>query len=427
MTVDIAHPETYAAGMPHAAFARLRERGPVVWTCEPDLVRHSSAGRTVYRGTGYWAVLGHAAVLEASRRTGDFSSAAKGAFLVDPQTRADLERARELLVNMDDPRHHLVRRIATSVFTPRAVRSLAERVERHAQRLVGAAVARGSADLVTDVAAELPLLTLADLLGIPPADRHLLYRWSNHLVGFDDPEYGGGDIDAYRRTLGEAFQYALGVALDRRCAPRDDLASRLATAQVDGRRLTDREFCQFWLLLVVAGNETTRHLLAGSVQALLAHPAQCGRLAGDPSLVPAAVEELLRWISPIMQFRRTALRDTELAGQRVSAGDKVVLYYAAANRDPAVFADPDRLDLGRQPNPHLAFGIGPHFCLGANLARLEAKAALTALLPHLTGIRPAGPAVRLASNFVNGLKSLPVNFPRDTSAVAQLRVRRGED
>lgn len=415
----IAHPETFAAAVPHAAFARLRARGPVVWTDEPDLVRHSSAGRTVYRGTGYWAVLSHSAVVEASRRTGDFSSAAKGAFLVDPRTRADLERARELLVNMDDPRHNRVRRIATSVFTPRAVRSLADRVEQHARRLVTAAVSRGDTDLVTDLAAELPLLTLADLLGIPPADRRLLYRWSNHLVGFDDPEYGGGDIEAYRRTLGEAFQYALGVAAERRAAPGDDLASRLATAEVDGRRLSDREFCQFWLLLVVAGNETTRHLLSGSVQALMEHPDQRRRLIEDPALIPTAVEELLRWTSPIMQFRRTVTVDTELAGQRMTAGDKVVLYYVAANRDPAVFTEPDRLDLSRNPNPHLAFGIGPHFCLGANLARLEARAALAALRPYLSTAQIAGPGARLASNFVNGLKSLPFRFSTAAHPVRQ--------
>ncbi len=245
---------------------------------------------------------------------------------------------------------------------------------------------------------------------MPHADRHLLFRWSNHLVGFDDPEYGSGDVEAYRRTFAEAFQYALAVAAQRRAAPGDDLASLLATAEVDGRRLSDREFCHFWLLLVVAGNETTRHLLSGSVLALAEHPDQRRRLAADPGLIPTAVEELVRWVTPIMQFRRTARRDTELTGQRIAAGDKVVLYYVAANRDPAVFAGPDRLDLGRDPNPHLSFGIGPHFCLGANLARLEARAALSALRPYLPALEITGPPVRLESNFVNGLKSLPIRL-----------------
>jgi cytochrome P450 len=265
-------------------------------------------------------------------------------------------------------------------------------------------------DAVEDLAAELPLLVLADLLGMPATDRHLLYRWSNHLVGFDDPEYGGGDIDVYRGIMAEAFAYALDLAARRRAEPTDDLVSMIANAEVDGQRLSDREFCSFWLLLVVAGNESTRHMIAGSLQALAAHPAERARLASGAVEVSTAVEELLRWVTPIMQFRRTATRDTELSGQRIAAGDKVVLYYVSANRDAEVFAAPDRLDLGRDPNPHLAFGIGPHFCLGAHLARLEVGTLLTALRPHLHRFELTGPVVRLESNFVNGTKSMPARF-----------------
>ncbi|WP_425560794.1 cytochrome P450 [Luedemannella helvata] len=396
--------------MPYATFARLRREAPVRWTPEPDLPRHSSAGRTVHRGSGYWAVLSHAAVIEASRRPEDFSSAARGAFLVDPATRADLDQARQLLINMDAPHHSRIRRVVTSVFTPRAVARLTDTVHAHARDVVAAAVAKGEIDAVADLAAELPLLVIADLLGMPRGDRHLLYRWSNHLVGFDDPEFGGGDVEIYRRTFAEAFQYALGMAVRRRAAPGEDLVSLLANAEVEGRRLSDREFCNFWLLLVVAGNETTRHLLANGILALAERPDQRRRLVEDPGLIGSAVEELLRWVTPIMQFRRTATRDTELAGQPIAAGDKVVLYYAAANRDPAVFAEPDEVDLGRDPNPHLAFGIGPHFCLGANLARLEARALLTALRPHLANVELRGVPTRLESNFVNGLKALPVRL-----------------
>ena len=251
---------------------------------------------------------------------------------------------------------------------------------------------------------------------MPPRDRHLLFAWGNQLVGFDDPEYGGGDIEAYRRAMGEAFRYALDLAADRRAHPTGDLSGRLATVEVDGRRLTDREFCNLWLLLVVAGNETTRHLLAGGLHALAEHPAERDRLAADEGLVPAATEELLRWVTPIMQFRRTAARDTVLAGQPIAAGDKVVLYFTAANRDPAVFADPHGLDLGRDPNPHLAFGIGPHFCLGAGLARLEARALLSALRPHLGQLMMDGAPVRLASNFVNGWKSMPMRLLTDNGS-----------
>ncbi|MEU8108497.1 cytochrome P450 [Nonomuraea muscovyensis] len=406
----IAHPATFAAGVPHDTFARLRRDEPVAWTEEPVLVRHSAAGRIAERGSGYWTVTRHAAVAEASRRTDVFSSGERGAFLVDPRTKADLARTRELLVNMDAPRHTRIRRLVTSVFTPRAVRALADGIRAHARGLVASVVERGRFDAVDDLAAELPLLVLADLLGMPRADRHLLFRWSNHLVGFDDPEYGGGDIDAYRQVFVEAFSYALELAAQRRARPGEDLVSLLATAEVDGRRLSDREFCHFWMLLVVAGNETTRHLISGSLHALAEHPDQLARLCAEPSLVPAAVEELLRWVTPIMQFRRTATCDTELDGQKIVKGDKVVLYYVSANRDRAVFADPDRLDLGRDPNPHLSFGVGAHFCLGASLTRLEARTLLEELRPHLAGLALDGAPERLESNFVNGLKSLPVRL-----------------
>ncbi|MFD0900331.1 cytochrome P450 [Actinomadura sediminis] len=407
---DIAHPATFAAGVPHAEFARRRREEPVGWVEEPPLWRRAAGGRTAQRGTGYWAVTAHEDVLEVSRRPEVFSSAAKGAFLVDPRTDADLRQARELLVNMDAPQHLRIRRLVTSVFTPRAVRSLAESVAAHAAALAERAVRAPRFEVVADLASELPLLVLADLLGVDRRDRHLLYRWSNHLVGFDDPEYGGGDVEVYRATFGEAFAYALRLAARRRDDPAGDLVSLLANAEVDGRRLTDREFCNFWLLLVVAGNETTRHLISGALQALHDHPAERERLVSGAVPMASAVEELIRWVTPIMQFRRTAVRDTTLGGRPIRAGDKVVMYYASANRDPAVFDAPDALDLARDPNPHLAFGTGPHFCLGAHLARLELTALLTALGPNLARFEPLGPAVRLESNFVNGVKSMPARF-----------------
>ncbi|MDL4820270.1 cytochrome P450 [Actinomadura opuntiae] len=402
---DIAHPATYAVGVPHEEFARRRRDEPVGWVEEPLLVRHGGAGRIAQRGTGYWAVASHDAVREVSKRPEVFSSAAKGAFLTDPRSRADLVQARQLLVNMDAPEHLRLRKTITAVFTPRAVRALAGSVAAHASALAAAAVAAERFDAVADLAAELPLLVLSGLLGVDEADRHLLYRWSNNLVGFDDPEYGGGDIEVYRATFAEAFGYARRLAARRRAEPAGDLSGRLVAAG-----LSDREFCSFWLLLVVAGNETTRHLISGSLQALAAFPRQRDALAAGEVPIEDAVEELIRWVTPIMQFRRTAVRDTELGGRRIRAGDKVVVYYTSANRDETVFADPGRLDLSRRPNPHLAFGIGPHFCLGAHLARLELAELLTALRPHLARFEPLGPAVRLESNFVNGVKSLPARF-----------------
>nr|AFV52184.1 acyl-CoA synthetase/P450 monooxygenase [Streptoalloteichus sp. ATCC 53650] len=407
---DIAHPATFVAGVPHDEFARRRREEPVGWVTEPLLVRHSAMGRTAERGSGYWAVTGYDDVVSVSRRPTEFSSAAKGAFLVDPRTPAALRQTRQLLINMDDPQHVAIRKLVAPMFTPRAIRELLDGIDAHARALVDNVVRAREFDAVTDLAAELPLLVLTDLLGVPRQDRHLLYRWSNHLVGFDDPEYGGGDVDVYRATFAEAFQYALDLAADRRENPTGDLVSLLANAETDGKRLSDREFCNFWLLLVVAGNETTRHLVSGSLEALARHPAERARLVSGEVGLDTAVEELIRWITPIMQFRRTAVRDTELGGQRIAEGDKVVIYYTSANRDAAVFPDPDRLDLGREPNRHLAFGIGPHFCLGAHLARLELRALLTAALPHLGGFALTGPPVRMASNFVNAVKSMPARI-----------------
>lgn len=409
---DIAHPATFADGVPHDEFARRRLTEPVSWVEEPLLWRHSSGGRIAARGTGYWAVTTHEAVVSVSRRTEEFSSGAKGAFLVDPRTPGDLKQTRQLLVNMDGPQHIRIRRLVASVFTPRAVRALIDNITTHADSLVQKAVQAGEFDIVADLACELPLLVLSDLLGMPREDRHLLYKWSNQLVGFDDPEYGGGDIDVYRSTFAEAFSYALKLGMARREHPTGDLISLLANAELDGERLSDREFCNFWLLLVVAGNETTRHLIAGSLQALAENPAERDKLVSGTVPIASAVEELLRWVTPIMQFRRTATQDTELCGQPIAEGEKVVIYYTSANRDAAVFEDPDHLNLARDPNPHLAFGIGPHFCLGAHLARVELTALLTAILPHLPRLELVGPLVRLESNFVNAIKSLPARFTR---------------
>jgi cytochrome P450 len=407
---DIADPATYDAGVPHAEFARRRASEPVGWVDEPLLVRHSSVGRIAERGSGYWAVTTHHGVLSVARRPEEFSSAAKGAFLRDPRTPGDLKQVRQLLISMDGKDHVRIRKLVASVFTPRAVRDLAGNIAAHADALVDKVVAAGDFDVVADLAAELPLLVLCDLLGVPPQDRQLLYQWSNALVGFDDPEFGGGDIDTYRQAFADAFQYALKLGMHRREHPTGDLISRLANAEVDGERLSDRDFCSFWLLLVVAGNETTRHLISGSLEALTQHPAQRDRLCAGAVPLPSAVDELVRWVTPIMQFRRTATRDTEIDGQPIAAGEKVVIYFTSANRDSAVFADPHHLDLGRDPNPHLAFGIGPHFCLGAHLARLEVSTLLSALLPQLPSLELTGPVTRLQSNFVNGAKSMPARF-----------------
>ena len=405
----LADPSTYTTGVPHEEFARRRREAPVAWVEEPVLTYRDPSGEPQSRrGTGFWAVTRHADVVATSRAPAVFSSAAKGAFLPDPRTPEDLARARQLLVNMDAPEHARVRRYVTEAFTSKAMQALTVSIQRHAAAVVGRVRSAGAFDAVADVAAELPLLVLADLLGVPRADRGLLLQWSNNLVGFDDPAYGGGDVTVYRATFREAFAYARDLAERRRHDPGDDLVSRLVTTTVDGHYLADAEFCQLWLLLVIAGNETTRHLISGGLLALAQWPDQLAALAADPALTPAAVEELLRWVTPIMQFRRTAVVDADLAGQPICAGDKVVLYYISANRDESAFDGPSRLRLDRRPNPHLAFGAGPHFCLGWQLAHAEARSLLDALRPCLPSLRVAGPAVRLESNFMNGLRSLPM-------------------
>lgn len=397
----LADPRTFAREVPHAHFARLRREHPVAWVTEAHRMPDTGTAATA---PGYWAVTRHASVIAASRDTDTFSSGLRGAFL------RDAEGGRYLLVNMDGARHRRLRGQLTPLFTGRSMRLLGAGIEEHVTALVSRVLAAETFDVVADLAAELPLLVLCDLLGIPRGDRHLLLRWSNNLVGFDDPDYGG--VETYRRTFGEIFDYALDVLADRRARPRDDLISQVVGAETGGRPVNDSEFCALWLLLVVAGNETTRHLISGGLQVLAGCPGERDRLVADPGLTETAVDELLRWLTPIMQFRRTATRDTVLDGQPIKEGDRVVLYFVSANRDETVFTEPARLDLGRTPNPHLAFGIGSHYCLGAHLARLEMAIVLDALRPHLDRFEIIGPAVRLESNFMNGLKSLPARFRR---------------
>jgi cytochrome P450 len=407
----IADPAAYAAGVPFREFAQRREVGAVTWADEPARgCRTSTGSAPARRGPGFWAVTRYAEVDAALRAPAVYSSELGGAFIADPQSAADLDRARQLMINMDDPRHARIRKLVSATFTPRSLTSMRASIDAHAHRLVQRLIAAGSFECVRDLAAELPLLVLADLLGLPAADRGLLYDWSNNLVGFDDPQFGGGDVDIYRDTFKAAFSYARALRTERSKNPGDDLMSRLSVIKVDGERLSDQAFCSTFLLLIVAGNETTRHLISGSLKTLADFRDERDRLVADPGLLSTAVPELIRFVSPIMQFRRTAVTDTELGGQRISAGDKLVLYFVSANRDSRVFARPDQLDLGRHPNPHLSFGVGPHYCLGSHLAMHELSSVLTALLPYLGRLEPAGPMVRLASNFMNGIKEMPVRL-----------------
>jgi cholest-4-en-3-one 26-monooxygenase len=276
--------------------------------------------------------------------------------------------------------------------------------------IVDGIVDRGECDFVVDVAAELPLQVIADLMGVPQDDRHKLFDWSNRMIGAEDPEYGVTEEMAQQASM-ELFAYAAELAAKKRADPKDDLISVLSHSQVEGEQLTELEIDLFFLLLTVAGNETTRNLISHGMVALLEHPDQLARLRADRSLLPTAVEEMLRWASPVMNFRRTATRDLELGGQQIAEGDKVVIWYVSANRDEQQFPDPFTFDVGRTPNEHVAFGgSGPHFCLGANLARSEINIMFEEILDRLDDIELAGDVSRLRSNFINGLKHVPISF-----------------
>src|SRR5919205_460488 len=431
-TAVLVDPATYEDGPPFDLLRRLRAETPVTWVAEPAL--HGQPA-----GSGFWLVLRHADVERVLRDPATFSS-----WLGATQVRdaADLDWVRGMMLNTDPPDHSRLRRLITRSFTPRAVAALTAAIEATAARLVDRMVdgaAEGRCDFAKDVAADLPLLTLADVLGVPAEDRWLMFDWSNRVIGWQDPDYavsaafdGTGGTPMAREALAlrpapggdgrmpdprtragmpDLYEYARLLAEEKRRAPGDDVMSILL-AQVDeeGGRVSDAEFENMFWLFAVAGNETLRNGLPGGLIALLQHPAQLAALRADPDLLPGAVEEVLRWWTPVMVFRRTATRDTELAGVRIRAGDKVVVSFTSANRDEAVFADPDRFDPDRNPNPHLSFGSGPHVCLGAFLARAQMRALFAALLSRTRLIEHDGPPVLLRSAFQRGVKRLPVHW-----------------
>ncbi|GAA2281429.1 steroid C26-monooxygenase Cyp142 [Nonomuraea roseoviolacea subsp. roseoviolacea] len=317
-----------------------------------------------------------------------------------------------MMIDMDDPAHLLRRRLVSRGFTPRRVAAQAERIERLCDQILDRVCERGECDFVWDIAAPLPLIVIGDALGVAPEDRDALMRWSDDMLrGL----VGQADSELLVRA-GEAFEqyeaYANRIIDDRRACPRDDLISTLVHAEVDGDRLAHDSLLYECLLILIGGDETTRHVLSGGVYQLLVHPDQRRALAEDPARIPAAVEEMLRWVSPIKNMNRTVVADTELGGQRLRAGDQVLLLYPSANRDETVFADPYRFDVARTPNDHIAFGFGSHFCLGNSLARLEVRTMVERLLRRMPDMEPVGaaePASRPA-NFISGYESMPVRF-----------------
>lgn len=386
----------FADGVPHEWFTRLRAHAPVWWQDEPA-------------GPGFWAVTGYHDCVTVNRDAGRFSSARRATFIWE-NDEAAVESMRLLMLNMDPPMHTRYRRLVNKGFTPRMVAQLEATIHRTTDDIIDAVIEKGEADFVTDIAAELPLAVIADLLGVPQADRHQLFDWSNRFIGQEDPEYQLSE-EIVTQSQMELYAYANQLFADKRANPHDDLMSVLLQVEVDGERLSELELDLFFLLLTVAGNETTRNLIAGAMQAFFEHPNQWQRLLADRSLLPSAVEEMLRFVTPVMNFRRQTTEALELGGQHIDADQKVVFFHVSANRDEAVFDDPQAFDIGRTPNPHIAFGGGgPHFCLGANLARLEIRVMYEHLLDRLPGLRLDGEPQHLRSAFINGVKHLPVAF-----------------
>ena len=412
--VRVFLPSTYENSVPYDLFARLREETPVRWIPEP-------AVGPWREGPGFWAVFRHADVKHVLRTPEDFSSHLGATQIRDPDTPSDLAFVQDMMLNMDPPDHSRLRRIVAAAFTPRAVRTLEQAIAERAAALF----ARGTCDFV-EVAADLPVWTLAHVMGVPARDRRLLYDWASRVIGYQDADHAGlstADVASLtpmgRRAVASRPEPRPGVNPRSRAALADmfGYAHALATTPADDgsvmsamRRggLTESEFENMFFLFAVAGNETLRNGIPGGLLTLLEHPAELARLRADPSLLGPAVEELLRFWPPVIHFRRTATRDLTLGGHHVRAGQKVVVYHAAANRDPSVFPDPDRLDLARAPNDHVSFGFGPHICLGAHLARAQFRATLRELLRW--DVELAGEPRRLTSNFQNGLKRLPVRL-----------------
>ncbi|WP_410568376.1 cytochrome P450 [Amycolatopsis sp. cmx-4-61] len=397
---DFTDPDLLAERLPVAEFAELRRTAPVWWNPQ----KHNAAG---YRDDGYWVVSRHADVKEVSRDSTLYSSREKTAIIRfdENMTEDNLEANRLVLLNMDAPQHTKLRRIVSKGFTPRSIAKLEDTLRDRAERIASEARKKGSGDFVTDVACELPLQAIAELIGIPQQDRLKIFEWSNQMVAYDDPEYEVAPLEASAQLIG----YAWNMAEDRRKCPMDDIVTKLIQADVDGEALGSDEFGFFVILLAVAGNETTRNAITHGMKAFLDHPEQWELFKEQrPKTAP---DEIVRWGTPVVAFQRTATRDTELGGAHIRRGDRVGMFYSSANFDHEVFENPEKFDIFREDNPHVGFGgTGSHYCIGANLARLEIDLIFNAIADVLPGISEAAPPVRLRSSWLNGIKHYPVHY-----------------
>jgi cholest-4-en-3-one 26-monooxygenase len=399
-SLDVIGPDTYMQhGYPHDAWTTLRREAPVHWFDLPE-------------GVGFWAVTRRADIVWLSKQPTRFLNAPRLAIFEKgaPVEKRDVRQ----LLNMDPPEHAKFRSAASHWFTPRAIRNRHSEVERITSDLLDELAGNGEtreADFVGDFAAPLTLAVLADMLGVPREDWRMMFHWTNQIAGSADPEYqtddGATDFGNLRHDM---FSYFAKLAKERLDEPRDDMVSVLTAARIDGEPMPPMELLSYFLLLVVAGNETTRNAASGGLMALIENPAEFEKLRANPSLVDSAVEEIVRWTTPVIQFCRTPVEDVEMHGQRIRAGDSMCLFYPSANRDEEVFEDPFAFRVDRRPNPHLGFGLGEHFCLGANLARLELRVIFSMLAERLEFIELAGEFERVRSSFLGGVKRMPIRY-----------------
>ena len=405
--LDVIGPDTYMRnGYPYAAWKRLRKESPIHWFDVP-------------RGVGFWAVTRRADIVWISKQPNRFIN---GPRLAVFEEGAPVEGERTFvrqLLNMDPPDHTQYRGTASAWFTPQSIARRRDEVSRIARELLREMAGDGEVregDFVRDLTVPLTLGVLADMLGVPRADWPKMFEWTNRVAGSADPEFqndgltGGNQQVSFEQTRNELFGYFAELAAERRKDPRDDIVSVLANSTIDGAPMPSLELLSYFFLLVVAGNETTRNAASGGLLALIENPGELRKLRADPRLLNPAVEEIVRWTTPVIQFCRTAVEDVELHGKQIRKGDAFCLFYPSANRDEEAFDDPDTFRVDRRPNPHLGFGIGEHFCLGANLARLELRVIFGELAQRLDEIELAGPYERMRSSFLGGVKRMPIRY-----------------
>jgi cytochrome P450 len=402
---ELANPHSYVERVPYEWFDELRRRAPVSWHDEPA------------PNSGFWAVTRYDDLVRVHMDWETFSSETGAVGLEELEP--DQLEIRKSMLETDPPRHRELRNICNKRFSARGVGRYEDFIREVARGVLDRALRKEEFDFVSEISRELPIRFLCAIFTVPQEDAPMLIEWGDAMIGNQDPEFSAAVVDRedteefrylpFRSPIAlKVFEYADRQRDVRLEEPQEDVIAALTAAQREGV-LNEHEFHNYFGLLMIAGNETTRHTISHGILALMENPAQLDALQDDPSLIPAAVEEILRWATPVFHFRRTATRDTELGGRTIKAGDKVVTWYISANRDETRFEDPYRFDIARTPNEHVTFGPGgPHFCLGAHLARLETKVLFQELLPRIRSIEPAGPAERMRSNFVNGIKHLPV-------------------